>query len=115
MAKGKERPGCLFYFEWIPVLEKLSDEERGQLLFAALKYAKTEELPAFESGSKPDLLWPLLENKMFLDGVRYELTVEEKKWAGKYARYKDEQEKMGKEPMSFDEYKEMYRKVESYK
>lgn len=114
MAKrSKKRPGAMFFFDWVPALERLSDEDKGKLLFSALKYAENELCnPEFAVDSHIYYIWPMVQAAIDRDRDSYDKVVIEKSIAASYRYYEDECRRKGTTPMPYDDYKEVkYREM----
>lgn len=66
----KKRPGVMFYFETRPCLRRLSLEEKGLLLEAALDYAQYGQIP--ELDGLAGMAWDFIQPRVDRDGERYE-------------------------------------------
>lgn len=66
----KKRPGVMFYFETRPCLRRLSLEEKGLLLEAALDYAQYGQIP--ELDGMAGMAWDFIQPRVDRDGERYE-------------------------------------------
>lgn len=109
MAKRtKKRPGAMFFFDWLPALERLSDDEKGKLLYGALKYAENELfIPEFDDNSHVYYIWPMIQAAIDRDRDSYDKVLLEKSIAASYRYYTDECAKKGTTPMSYDEYRDI--------
>lgn len=106
--KTKKRPGAMFFFDWIPSLERLSDADRGKLLFSALKYAENELYnPEFDDNSHVYYIWPMVQAAIDRDRDSYDKVLLEKSISANYRYYVDDCNRNGTTPMPFDEYKEI--------
>lgn len=80
LSDNKQRPGVMVYFDSLrPALNRLSDEQCGVLFRAILDYAQygtTTELDPM-TGMVFDLLVPKIDR----DGVKYEESREQRKYA----------------------------------
>lgn len=109
MAKRtKKRPGAMFFFDWIAAIERLSDADKGKLLFAALKYAENELAnPEFDADSHVYYIWPMIQAAIDRDRDSYDNVLLEKSIAASYRYYTDECVKKCTTPMPYDEYREI--------
>lgn len=93
----------MFYFEIIPALSEMSDQQVGQFFRAALQYAK--------DGTKPELkdaalriMWPMIQARLDADGERYISVSAENSAKRRYSGYKSKCRESGREPLSFAEW-----------
>ena len=87
----KQKPGVMIYFDMLPVLDLLSNQDKGTLFHAILSYAQTGELmPMNEHLS---LLWPLIRQRLDFDSARYEQTVMKRKYAA-YTRWERQNDRI---------------------
>lgn len=77
----KKRPGVMLYFDIIPAIKLLSDEEKGILFDAILSYGETGIEP--ELDGKLAMAWVFIQQSSDRDAVRYA----EKVLKTKYASY----------------------------
>ena len=94
----KQKPGVMIYFEMLPVLELLKDEEKGALFHAILVYGADGTCPNLSG--KLALMWPLIQQRLDRDCVRYRAVVTQRKYAA-YTRWAKEHQE---EPMLFDDW-----------
>lgn len=73
MEKGK--PGVMFYFDMMPMLEELNNIQIAQLICAILAYGQDGVLPEFEDATLR-ALWPLMQKRVELDDEAYRHKVE---------------------------------------
>lgn len=84
-----DRQGIIVYFDLLDSLADYSSEEAGELLLAMLRYGTTGEVPAFEDrGMKT--LWRSVQQKIDRDLVKYQETVEKRRYAAFCREYKRE-------------------------
>lgn len=79
-----KRPGVMIYFTLRPVLERLSNEDKGILFDAILSYGDIGTTPPL-----PDTLytlWPLIQSHLLQDDLRYRQTVMKRTYAA-YVRW----------------------------
>lgn len=86
----KQKPGVMVYFDIIPVLAYLSNEDKGILFQAMLEYAEGGIYPPLNE--RLALIWPLIQQKMDRDWDRYQLTVIKRKYAA-YARWEKQHDR----------------------
>lgn len=87
----KQKPGVMIYFDVIPVLDCLNNEEAGMLFRAILEYAQSGiHSPLNERLS---LVWPLIRQRMDHDESRYQATIIKRKY-GAYARWEKQNERI---------------------
>ena len=85
---AKKRPGVMFYFEWIEIVEELTAEEQGKLLMGALVYAKTGKAPNFTDRAMR-VAWRAMQTHVDADEDRYNERVQKgeefanRRWEGK--------------------------------
>lgn len=95
-----ERPGIMLYFELLPTIEELTDDEAGQLLRAMLNYGANGVLPEFADRTMK-VIWNAIQPRIDHDAQRYQKVVLPKR---KYAAYCREEKKAGRTPKKFDEW-----------
>ena len=87
-----EKPGVMLCFDLLPMMDRLSNEDKGILLHAILYYGKYGEL--INLTDKVMLIWPLIQMRLDTDERNYyERTIRSK--YGAYARWCREK---GEEP-----------------
>ena len=91
----KQKPGVMIYFEMLPVLELLKDEEKGVLFHAIMVYGADGTCPNLSG--KLALMWPLIQQRLDRDWDRYRAVVTKRKYAA-YTRWEKQH---GREPMSY--------------
>lgn len=72
MAKAKEKPGVMVYWETFDVLESLVDGDAKQMLAAIRQYSQYGVLPDFTGNAILTTLWLLIRPKLDADSERYE-------------------------------------------
>ncbi len=95
MAKQKERPGVMLYFDAIrPAIRRMDEAQCGQLLRALLDYAQYGEVPELDpmTGLAFDILVPKIDR----DAEHYEESREQRR----YAVYVREKKKNGEQALS---------------
>lgn len=83
MAKEKEKPGIMMYWEMFDVLEILIDGQAKTMLRAIRNYSQYGEAPDFENDKLLETLWMLVKPKIDADSDRYEQIREQRRKAGK--------------------------------
>ena len=91
----KQKPGVMIYFEMLPVLELLKDEEKGALFHAIMVYGADGTCPKLSG--KLALMWPLIQQRLDRDWERYRMVVIKRKYAA-FARWEKQH---GREPMPY--------------
>lgn len=99
-----KRPGIMVYFDMLDALEEYEAEERGLLFTAMLRYGLYGEIPEFEDRGMRTI-WKSAQQKIDLDGVRYENTCNGRR----YSAYHREAKKRGEEPLSREAWEQMQR------
>lgn len=82
MAKAKEKPGVMVYWETFDVLESLVDGDAKQMLAAIRQYSQYGVPPDFTGNAILTTLWLLIRPKLDADSERYERIREQKREAG---------------------------------
>ena len=95
------RPGVMLYFDMLEPIRVLSDEDKGRLLVAILEYGQDGVVPEF-SGMLA-LAWGFVRPKIDMDGVSYENT----KVQRKYAAFCKKRAALKRSKISFEEWLEM--------
>ena len=95
----KNRPGVMLYFDLLPVLENLSVEQRGELLYSAMLYGAGEEPEIHDS--VVTVLWPLIKGKIDKDSAAYKSKCEQNTAKRKYGAYKAARIAAGNDYMSY--------------
>ena len=95
------RPGVMLYFDMLEPIRVLSDEDKRRLLVAILEYGKDGVVPEF-SGMLA-LAWGFVRPKIDMDGVSYENT----KVQRKYAAFCKKRAALKRSKISFEEWLEM--------
>lgn len=94
-----DRPGVMLYFDIMPALEKLNDEQRGALLTAIMGYAHDGRLPALDPVTA--MAWEFIKPKIDKDQETYNNVVLKRE----YATYCRDTKRSGETPVSFSEWK----------
>lgn len=81
MAREKQRPGVVIYFDdFRPVLNRLTNDQIGLLLRGLLSYAEYGEMPdALDPVSS--MVFDMLRPRIDADGERYEAMREQRRYA----------------------------------
>lgn len=95
------RPGLLLYFDVLPALDKLPHAAVGELLLAALHYAKEGVEPSFGDASL-GFAWAFLRPSIDRDGAAYN----EKQKRGDWLVYCRQCKKGGVDALDFDTWRE---------
>ena len=93
----------MIYFEWIPLIEKLSAEQAKDLVLSSLLYARDGVQPDFQDQIL-QIVWTLVESKIDADEKRYTEVSKANSLKRRYGAYKSEREKNGKDCMTFPEW-----------
>lgn len=104
MAKRKEqkkRPGVVFYFDLMDALEKLTPEQRGEIFWSGMCYARDSVKPNFNN-QVTDLVWSMVKPRIDQDGEAYRL----KNLKTRYAGYVSARQRQGMDPLDFEEWLE---------
>lgn len=102
-----ERPGTMFYFDIIPVLDELTDEQVGQIFRGALKYAKDGDEPQLDSQILR-IVWAQLKQSLDRDSEHYAEVCAKNSYRI-YCRWEKEK---GREPLPYDEwYTSVYQRI----
>ena len=89
------KPGVMIYFDMLPVIRELSNTDKGILFEAILEYGQTgRKIPL---SKKTSVIWPLIQQRMAVDEIRYMRTVTRRAYAA-YRRWTKQQ---GQEPLEF--------------
>ena len=70
MAKPKEKPGVMIYFETAKAIKGLDYETKGRLFEAIMEYAEFGTVPDFDGVLSA--IWPFVADKVERDGIKYE-------------------------------------------
>ena len=93
-----EKPGVMLYFDLLPLMDRLSNEDKGNLLHAILHYGKYGEM--INLTDKVMLIWPLVQMRLDTDEKHYCDRV----IRGKYAAHVRWSREKGEEPMPYDQW-----------
>lgn len=96
-----EKPGVVLYFDVLPALRFLTNEQKGRLFEAILEYGESEKIPDFSDDPLLGVAWCFVGPRIDRDGEIYG----EKKEQRKFASYCREAKKNGAVPLTFDEWK----------
>ena len=105
MNQRKKIDGVKLYFEWIPALEFLSDEDKGKLLYYAMCYASSNYKAEFELDQSLRCFWQIIKERIDKDNEKYESKCEENYLISCYREYKKKQKKDGNEILSYNSWK----------
>lgn len=94
------RPGVIFRFELLDVLEQLDPADAGLLFLSVMRYGKDKTPPTFQNPLL-SVIWPLIKTAVDHDAEAYDAKILQKK----YAVYVRETKKAGRDPMDFDAWK----------
>lgn len=92
------RPGIMLYFDILEPLKALSDADKGQLFVAILEYGQFGVVPEFEGMLA--IAWGFIKPKLDRDGVAYENTTAQRK----YAAFCKKLKARGVEKVEFEEW-----------
>lgn len=95
------RPGLLLYFDILPALDKLPHAAVGELLLAALHYAKDGVEPSFDDASL-GFAWAFLRPAVDRDGITYET----KQLKGTWLVYCKQCKRDDVQPLDFNTWRE---------
>lgn len=95
----------MLYFEMSPTVERMNVEQKAALLDAILKYGEFGEEPDFHEDARLDTAWIFIKHRIDLDGEAYAVKCEK----NRHNAYIREAEKKGKQPLSYDVWKELSR------
>ncbi|MEI3304653.1 MAG: DUF6291 domain-containing protein [Dysosmobacter sp.] len=79
MAKEKNRPGVMIYFEVRDSLQFLSLEDKGKLFDAILEYGEFGVVPKFDG--MLGMAWAFMKPKLDADAERYDDAVLQRRYA----------------------------------
>ena len=85
----------MIYFDMLPVLRMLTNEETGILFLTIMEYAQTGVFPPLPE--RLAYLWPTVQYRLDQDRERYLITVIKRKYAA-YARWEKQHQR---EPMPY--------------
>ena len=118
MAKNRDkpRPGVVFRFSWIPVLEKLGDEAKARFLMACLYRGRdcnyelnTEGLSDIKDAVRLETIWETARIVVDEDGQGWSDTIMQRRFAG----YVSSCNRKGEKPLEFEEYREWYETIKA--
>lgn len=101
--RKKQRPGVMIYFEIIPALAEMTDQQVGQFLRAALLYARDNTQPEF-SDAALRMVWPMVQARLDADGERYAAVSATNSAKRRYAGYAAKCREGGRDPLPFAEW-----------
>lgn len=100
---AKKRPGIIIYFDMLPALDQLSDEQLGKVHRASLHYAANGTIPDFNDEPFLKFVWELKKARIDADGISYQ----EKAASNLFGTYCREAKKRGIEPVSYSFWSEL--------
>lgn len=92
------RPGIMLYFDILEPLKVLPDADKGRLFVAILEYGQLGVVPEFEGMLA--MAWGFIKPKLDRDGVAYENTTAQRK----YAAFCKKRKALGLEKIEFEEW-----------
>lgn len=104
--RKKQRPGVMIYFEIVPVLSEMTDQQVGQFFRAALLYARDGIKPEFADAAL-HMVWPMVQARLDADGERYTAVSVANSAKRRYAGYVGKCREGGREPLFFAEWCEI--------
>lgn len=111
MAKAKEKPGVMVYWETFDVLESLVDGDAKVMMSAIRQYSQYGVLPDFTGNAILTTLWLLIRPKLDADSERYE-NIREQRRAAINSRWEKERSKVVTEEYeSIQPYTEEYERI----
>lgn len=103
----KQQPGVMFYFDLIPAVKELTQEERADIFLAILEYAKDGTIPDFSSHALKSI-FPLIKSRIDNDKQKYTEKCEKNELNAKYKAYRAKRIEAGSDFWDFEEWKEHY-------
>ncbi len=73
----------VMYTDWIDMIEDLTDEDRGLLFLAIMRYQLGEELPEMKKGSGPSVAFAQMRRQFEKDSEKYNELCQKRREAGK--------------------------------
>ncbi len=104
MKNTAGRPGVMLYFDITPLMRLLSEAQRGVLVLDILEYAENGTEPDYTDDRELAIAWTQIRPKLDRDGERYNECVMQRR----YAVFSREEKRHGREPCSFEEWKQEY-------
>ena len=104
----KKKPGVMVYFDMRRMVKLLTDEEKGKLFEAILDYGETGCVGELTDTLR--IIWPLIQNRLDTDSLRYTEVGLKRKYAA-YVRWAKEHNEIPKE-YSFWKKEKCYEKEE---
>ena len=87
MSRNNEgKPGIMIYFDLIPALSLLSNEEKGILLQMMMEYGKTGIEPKNKRSNMVEIAWCIIKQRLDFDDETYYKKVTKSKY-GAYVRW----------------------------
>ena len=90
----KKKPGVMVYFDMRRMVKLLTDEEKGKLFEAILDYGETGCVGELTDTLR--IIWPLIQNRLDTDSLRYTEVGLKRKYAA-YVRWAKEHNEIPKE------------------
>ena len=90
----KKKPGVMVYFDMRRMVKLLTDEEKGKLFEAILDYGETGCVGELTDTLR--IIWPLIQNRLDTDSLRYTEVGLKRKYAA-YVRWAKEHHEIPKE------------------
>ena len=90
----KKKPGVMIYFDLRKMLKLLPDEEKGKLFEAILDYGEVGETGELTDTLK--IIWPLIQQRLDLDSLRYTEMGRKRRYAA-YVRWAKEHNEIPKD------------------
>ena len=91
----KKKPGVMVYFDLRGMLKLLPDAEKGKLFEAILEYGETGSVGELTDTLR--IVWPLIQNRLDKDSLRYTDVGTKRRYAA-YVRWAKEH---NEQPMEF--------------
>ena len=80
---AKDKPGMMMYWEMFDMLENAEPEQVQALLRAMRRFSQDGELPDFGNDKALKFAWPMIEQKIIADSLRYEDIKQKRTEAGR--------------------------------
>ena len=90
----KKNPGVMIYFDMRRMVKLLTDEEKGKLFEAILDYGETGCVGELTDTLR--IVWPLIQNRLDSDSLRYTEVGFKRKYAA-YVRWAKEHHELPKD------------------
>ena len=95
----KKKPGVMIYFDIRRMVKLLTDEEKGKLFEAILDYGETGAIGELTDTLR--IVWPLIQNRLDSDSLRYSEVGFKRRYAA-YVRWAKEHHEL---PKDYSEWK----------